>query len=171
MINAIPNPKKSLTIDFSMGNTKKGVERISIVHDKYKLVNRNDIVNQFTFDALEFLSLGVLIDINLSSITEDKTTIDIEIRRKVGTFNQSHEVTSANNHIAKIIELFSIGIAMSDDEINLIIKNKKEKENEGLIEVNGKMVSKNYKTNRIIALLVALGLIIFFVYAFVNRVR
>jgi preprotein translocase subunit SecF len=115
--------------------------------------------------------LGVLIDINLSSITEDKTTIDIEIRRKVGTFNQSHEVTSANNHIAKIIELFSKGIAMSDDEINLIIKNKKEKENEGLIEVNGKMVSKNYKTNRIIALLVALGLIIFFVYAFVNRVR
>ena len=47
MINAIPNPKKSLTIDFSMGNTKKGVERISIIHDKYKLVNRNDIVNQW----------------------------------------------------------------------------------------------------------------------------
>jgi hypothetical protein len=30
MINAIPNPKKSLTIDFSLGNTKKGIERISL---------------------------------------------------------------------------------------------------------------------------------------------
>ncbi len=169
MINAIPNPKKSLTIDYSMGNSKKGTERISIISDKYKLVNRNDIVNQFTFDALEFLSLGVFIDINLSSITENKTTIDIEIRRKVGTFNQAHEVTNANNHITKIIELFSKGITMSDDEINLITVKKKE--NEGLIEVNGKMVSKNYNANRIFTILFVVVLAISFVYAYINRVR
>jgi hypothetical protein len=171
MINAIPNPKKSLTIDYSISSAKKGLERISVLSDKYKLVNRNDIVNQFTFEALEFLSLGVFIDINLSSVSEDKATIDIEVRRKVGTFNQSHEVTNANNHISRIIELFSQGIVMTEEEFSKILEKKKEKENEGLIEVNGKMVSKNYKTNRVIGFLILIAFTSFIVYAWVNRVR
>ena len=41
----------------------------------------------------------------------------IEIRRKVGSFNQSHEITHANNHIQKITKSISELLNKSDDEV------------------------------------------------------
>ena len=69
---AIPNPKKSLTVDFPIEQVKKGVNNLYLIDNKYKLFNSNEIFNQYTFEALEFLSLGVYIDINLSNINENK---------------------------------------------------------------------------------------------------
>ena len=160
MVNAIPNPKKNLTIDFPLERVKIGVERLSQINNKYKFTKGNPIFNQTTFEATEFLSLGVYIDINLSSVSENKTEITIEIRRKIGTFNQSHEVTKANQHLQSIIDLISQGIVMTDSDFTEMQRKLTEKKNAGLIEVNGKMVSKNYKRNRMIYSLV-LGIIIF----------
>ena len=170
MLLAIPNPKKNLTIDFPLERVKIGVERLSHISNKYKFTKSNPVFNQYTFEATEFLSLGVYIDINLSNVSESKTEIIIEIRRQVGTFNQSHEVTKANQHLQSIIDLISQGIAMSDSDFSEIQRKVNEKKNKGLIEVNGKMVSKNYKRNRIIITLI-FGFIIFCIAWLVSGVK
>jgi hypothetical protein len=129
---AIPNPKKNLIIDFPIEQVKHGVSHLHLVNSNYKLTKSNEVFNQYTFEALEFLSLGVYIDINLSSVSEKKTDVSIEIRRKVGTFNQSHEVTNANNHIQSIIEMLSKSILFTDEQIKELQLNFKESKDEKL---------------------------------------
>jgi len=66
MLGAIPNPKKSLVIDFSIDKLKSTVEFIPLLNNKYKLTSKNEVLNTFTFEALEFLSLGIYADISFS---------------------------------------------------------------------------------------------------------
>ena len=114
---AIPNPKKSTQVDFPIDRVKLSVQNISLVNNKYKFTSSNEIFNQYTFEALEFLSLGVFIDINLNSLGENKTEITVEIRRKIGTFNQSYEVTKANEHLVKIFDCIAKLTIKSPEEI------------------------------------------------------
>ena len=79
MIGAIPNPTKKVVIDFSIDQVKTGIKKISQVYKKYKLEKENPMFNQYTFEASEFLSLGVYIDINLTQISETRTEINIEV--------------------------------------------------------------------------------------------
>jgi hypothetical protein len=117
MIGAVPNPKKTLEIDFSIDQIKKTIIFIPLKNTKYKLFQKNEILNQYTFEALEFLSLGVYIDINLSAISDTKSKVDIEVRRKVGAFDKSHEVTAANEHIQKLINAISECLILTDEQI------------------------------------------------------
>jgi hypothetical protein len=59
MIGVIPNPKKTITIDFPLDKVKVSIERIEKLDKKYKFTKSNPIFNQTTFEATEFLSLGV----------------------------------------------------------------------------------------------------------------
>lgn len=134
MIGVIPNPKKSFQIDKSINEIYLAIEHLPLFSQKYKIFKSNKTLNLFTFEATELLSLGVYIDINCSSLTESKTEITIEVRRKVGTFNQSHEVTLANTHIVKITDLIAESVGTDEQERILkaekIVANKKEKEDE-----------------------------------------
>ena len=114
---AIPNPKKSTQVDFPIERVKLSVQNIGLINNKYKFTSSNEIFNQYTFEALEFLSLGVFIDINLNSLGENKTEITVEIRRKIGSFNQSHEVTKANEHLVKIFDCIAKLTMKSPEEI------------------------------------------------------
>jgi len=114
---AIPNPKKSIQVDFSLEKVRNSVKNISLLDSKYKIFSSNEIFNQYTYESYEFLSLGVYIDIHINSITDTKTEIAIEIRRKLGTFNESHEVTNANNHMHKMYDYLSKLMTLSDDGI------------------------------------------------------
>jgi hypothetical protein len=118
MIGSIPNPKKSIVIEKNISNIRDVLPIISIINSKYKKTNFDEILNLYTFEALEFLSLGVFIDINLNSQGETKTEVSVEIRRKVGSFDQSHEVTAANKHIQSVFESISKALQMSELEIN-----------------------------------------------------
>ncbi len=60
--------------------------------------------NQYTLDGSEFLSLGVYIDFNLTSVTDNRTDVAIEVRRKLGAFDNWVEVQNANEHIQKIMD-------------------------------------------------------------------
>jgi len=134
MIGAVPNPKKTLEIDFPIDQIKKTIIFIPSKNKKYKLFQKNDILNQYTFEALEFLSLGVYIDINLSTISDTKSKIDIEVRRKVGAFDQSHEVTAANEHIQKITTALSECLILTNDQITELesqIETTKQAANKG----------------------------------------
>lgn len=117
MLGAISNPKKSLVIDFSIEKLKSTVEFIPLLNSKYKLNSKNEILNSYTFEALEFLSLGIFADISFSRQDESRTEISIEIRRKIGAFDQAHEVSKANDHISVLFELISKCIVLTETEI------------------------------------------------------
>jgi hypothetical protein len=141
MIGAISNPKKTISVDFPLDKVKIGVERIDKLSKQYKFTKSNPIFNQTTFEATELLSFGVYIDINLSSVNENKTEITIEIRRKIGSFDQAHEVTKANQHIENLFETLAKGISYSEAEFtnvqetekNELIDKKKRKQKRRLI--------------------------------------
>jgi hypothetical protein len=107
MIGAIANPTKKVTIDFPISRVKDSVRNISKVYKKYTMEKENPLFNQFTLQASEFLSLGVFIDINLSEQGDNRTEINIEVRRKMGAFDEWIEVQNANNHIQNIIDALS----------------------------------------------------------------
>lgn len=114
---AIPNPKKTTQVDFAIDRVKLSVLNISLENNKYKFTKANEIFNQYTYEAAEFLSLGVFIDINLNKISDEKTEITIEIRRKIGTFDQSFEVTKANEHLIKVFDCIANLTAKTPEEI------------------------------------------------------
>lgn len=65
---AIPNPKKTTQVDFPIDRVKLSVLNINLENKKYKFTKANEIFNQYTYEATEFLSLGVYIDINLKKM-------------------------------------------------------------------------------------------------------
>ncbi len=125
MLGAIPNPKKTLVIDFSIEKIKSTIEFIPLLNSKYKFSSKNEILNSYIFEALEFLSLGIFADISLSKLDDNRTEITIEIRRKIGAFDQAHEVSRANDHIATVFELISKCIVLSESEISELETKKK----------------------------------------------
>lgn len=124
---AIPNPTKSLKVNFSLSETRKAIKNISRLNSKYSKENFNETIENYKFSASETLNLGCFVDINLSEIETNKTGIDITISRKIGSFDKSFEITKANNHIDIIMNLISLSIGKSDNEVNeMIINSNKE---------------------------------------------
>lgn len=128
MIGAIPNPKKSFDIDFSSQDVFEKTKYLSLL-TKYKFSSRNDILKTYRFEATELLSIGIYVDISISSITDAKTKVEIEILRKIGAFDKSHEVSMANDHIVKVSEGISKCITLTSDEIRDLEKGLTEAEN------------------------------------------
>jgi hypothetical protein len=64
MIGVIPNPKKTFQIEKPISEVRQAIEHLTLFTTKYKLFKANPTLNQFTFEASEFLSLGVYIDLN-----------------------------------------------------------------------------------------------------------
>jgi hypothetical protein len=123
MIGAVPNPKKTITIDFPIKKLKETIVFIPLTKEKtFKFTSKNEVFNLYTFETTELLSLGVYIDISLSEVSENKTTIEIEVRRKIGAFDKSFEITNANSHISKIIELISLCVSLTDEKIESLKK-------------------------------------------------
>lgn len=177
MIHAIPNPKKSLSVSYNLDYTKLAIEHLVLFNNKYKLFKTDSILNKCIYDTTEFLSLGVYIDISSVFINENTTQITIEIRRKIGSFDQSHEVTLANNHISNIENLISQSLGMKEGdriqkmkEITDEIENK-EKEHQRKIEENkekDRLEKENepvlYYGKQFFLILATLGLIGGFLY-------
>lgn len=141
---AIPNPKKTIQVDFPLEKVKLGVKNINLINTKYHFETSNEIFNQYTYRASEFLSIGVYIDINLNKLSEDKTEITVEIRRKLGSFNHAHEITYANEHLMSIIDSISKLIIKSSEEI-------KELKNQTNKQSNSKKIAakKNHTKNNL----------------------
>lgn len=114
---AIPNPKKTITVDFPLDKIKESARNISLLHPKYRFYNSNEVFNQYTYEATEFLSWGVYMYINLNSISSNKTEITIEIVRKIGAFDYASEAADANMHIDWLIHYLSQLAVMSSAQI------------------------------------------------------
>jgi len=122
MIGSIPNPKKTFIIPFAISKTFDAIQIITKLNKKYKLTKSNVAFNSATLEASELLSLGVYIDFNLTEISEMKTEVNIEVKRKLGSFDESHEVTYANEHISTLTDELSNALTKSDQEIESIKK-------------------------------------------------
>lgn len=117
MIGAIANPTKKVTIEFPISQVKDGVLNIPKVYKKYRLEKQNPMFNQYTLEASEFLSLGVYIDINLTSVGDNRTEVNIEVRRKLGAFDNWVEVQNANEHIQKLIDGLSKALQSPNGQV------------------------------------------------------
>jgi len=120
MNNAIPNPKKSFQLDFPQDKIFKSLDNIPTLNRKYTIVNKDEILKIMRLDSLEFLSLGVYVDITLSSISDERTNVDIEVLRKIGAFDQSFEVQKANQHIQTVASLISQSLTLTPDQLDSI---------------------------------------------------
>ncbi len=120
MIGTIPNLKKTFTIPFNISKTYDAIQTISKLNKKYKLTKSNLAFKSCTLEASEFLSLGVYIDFNLTEVSEIKTEVNIEVRRKLGSFDESQEVTYANEHISILTDELSNALTKSNQEIESI---------------------------------------------------
>ena len=103
MIGAIPNPRKTITIDFPIEQVKVAARNIDKVMQFCHFREENDMFNSYKFSRSEFLSLGAFININLSSVSNTKTQVDVEISRQLGAFDEWVEVQKANKHIEETI--------------------------------------------------------------------
>ena len=111
----VSNPKKTVVVSFSLDKVlatyKRLIEGMSVnntaIGVNYKIDTQDDILKQLTISATEMLSMGVYIDINLEEISSDKTGITVEVRRKIGSFDQSVEVQLANQHINNVLKTIS----------------------------------------------------------------
>ncbi len=184
MIGIIPNPKKTFQIEKKLEDVQSAIEDIVLFDTKYTLLKTNPILNLLTFEATEFLSLGVFIDITCFTVNESRTEITIEIKRKVGTFNQSHEVTQANQHITKITDLISESISTDKDirkemfeNIEIQKQNKIDADKQRIesIREKGRIEKLNnpilYYTKQSLIILFSIGLIIGVVYVVIKVLK
>lgn len=138
-VQALPNPKKQMTVDFSLSQITEAVKAIPLLKKTYIFSKANEMFNQYTFEAYEFLSLGVYIDIHLNSIAENKTVIEIEIRRKVGTFDFADEITKANRYLDDLFMLIAEGVRLGKFGIeNLQYQNITKNSNKNYDEYSDK---------------------------------
>jgi len=103
MIGAIPNPRKTITIDFPISQVKVAARNIDKVMQFCHFREENDMFNSYKFSRSEFLSMGAFININLSSVSNTKTQVDVEISRQMGAFDEWVEVQKANKHVEEAI--------------------------------------------------------------------
>jgi hypothetical protein len=118
MIGAIPNPTKSITIDFPIERVKNSVKNIDKRMQFCHFREGNDMFNYYKFSRNEFLSMGVFINVNLTSISNTRTQINIEITRKMGAFDEWVEVTKANKHMEETINSIANNIQYGIPVVN-----------------------------------------------------
>ena len=107
MFGAIPNPKKTVTVDLPIEEIKVAARNIDKVMSFCHFREENEMFNSFKFSRTEFLSLGAFININLTSINSKKTQVDIEISRQLGAFDEWVEIQKANKHIEEAFNAIS----------------------------------------------------------------
>ncbi len=116
MIGAIPNPKKSFDIDFNSKEVFEKIEYLPLI-TKFKFTSKNEVLKTYRFESFEFLSFGVYIDVSISSISERRSKVEIEILRKIGAFDKSYEVSEAGRHIVEISEGISKCIVLTAEQV------------------------------------------------------
>ena len=162
---SIPNPKKTITIEFPIDQVMKSIPKISAASDtKYSVSEINAIFNQVTLECVEFLSLGVFIDFNLVKKSDTSTEVTIEIRRKIGSFNTDVEIQNANYHFTDLVNHLSSVIVLSDYDFNTkysdVLANIANKSNE---EAKPWFAKKNLATLYIILGIVTIPFLIGFI--------
>lgn len=134
MLNSIPNPTKSFSVNFSHNDVKQAMSNLSTYLGMadapgYQVDHFDEMIGELRLRKTEFLSLGVVIVIHANMVNETTTNISIEVQRAIGTFDQRHEVTYANEHMNLVTQALSSLLQNPSMDVNhnsfLLIKNRK----------------------------------------------
>lgn len=114
MIGAIPNPTRSITLNYSVDHVTEVLNELPEVHktmriEGYTLQEKNPTIMQWKFQKTEFLSLGSLIIIHLEEVGE-RTKMSVEVTRVIGAFDSWVEVQNANRHLDVIYKSVAFGL-------------------------------------------------------------
>jgi len=104
---AVTINQKEVIVDFNINDVKNAILKLPKMLDNCKVINQNDIFKKYDLQFTSFMSLGNKLSVTLVELSENRTKIVVDTTRMVGTFNESHEVTSANNDYTKMIEALS----------------------------------------------------------------
>lgn len=136
MLNSIPNPTKSFSVNNSQSDVKQAMSNLSTYLGMadtpgYQVDHFDEAIGELRLRKTEFLSLGVVVVINANFVNETTTNISIEVQRAFGSFDQMHEVTLANNHINLMTQTLSSLLQNPSMDVNhnsfLILKKRNEK--------------------------------------------
>ena len=108
----IANPHKTITLQFDLLTLKSVLPKLSLylsenIESDYHQTHYDELIGELHISKTEALSLGVIIVVNLSYKEEKITEVNIEVQRKLGSFNNGAEVTHANVHINNVVRAIS----------------------------------------------------------------
>ena len=125
MIGAIPNPTRSITLNYPVNEVADVLNDLALIHSHmnisgYEIKEKDSILNQWKISKGEFLSLGAIILVQLEELGE-KTKVNIEVTRALGAYDNWVEVNNANKHLDVILKSISFGLnPPSQEEISKI---------------------------------------------------
>ena len=102
----IQNPEKSFTVDASVEQIKKIINRVPEFAKGGKLISSDDFICQYEFE-FSTLKVGNVITVSLNSVDDNKTEIKLEARRILGAFNNQREVMEADLDFKNITKALS----------------------------------------------------------------
>ena len=141
-VHAIPNPTKTLTVNFSLETVQEAVKNLNLTTKGFRKTEEDDIMNLYQFHILELLSTGAFVDVTLEEVSKTKTKIQIEVKRALGTFDEWYEVSKAKTHIENLIKGISTILSKGIDNVAKEVSIKQKEQ-----QLKG---DKNKKINKII---------------------
>lgn len=156
MIGAISNPKKTFDIDFDSKEVFEKTQYLPLI-TKFKFTSKNEVLKTYRFESFEFLSFGVYVDVSISSISEGRSKVEIEILRKIGAFDKSYEVSEAGRHIVEISEAISKCIVLNVEQIENLQKRIAEAQN---VQANKKWYEDGWLVLALLSFLPPVGIIL-----------
>jgi hypothetical protein len=120
MNTAIPNPSKTITLNYSAETIKEVVKNLHLYlksngKDGYTKESEDEILSRYKFAKGEFLSLGSYINIMIDG-DETKSTVTIDITRKMGAYDDWVEVSNANRQMSEVLDAISYGLNPNTDK-------------------------------------------------------
>lgn len=115
----IANPVKSIILKQSIEDLNQIMPRLANYLAENIAVGYNQeafdsVINELQISKSEDLSVGVIIVVNLNYKEENITEVNIEVQRKIGSFNRGIEVTNANIHLNNVVKALSFLIQNPD---------------------------------------------------------
>jgi len=131
---AIPNPTKTIQVNFPYHLVQHAVDNLLDTMKKYRMEGyifhtKDDVLNTYIFRKGEILSFGVEIHINLNSVGE-QTAVNVEIQRVIGAFDRPHEIGLANQYLKEVFQAISFALSPPSEEVqNQVVQFNETKNN------------------------------------------
>lgn len=112
MSNVLPNPKKEVTTNNSISKVAEIIKLLPKHVSSAKLIHENPTMGFYQFEATGngLFSTGMYIEISLHEITENKTRLVLEGRRKIGWIDVSTEYSETINYMNGTISMIGKGL-------------------------------------------------------------
>ena len=110
MMGGIPNPRKTLKVNFSLVEVEKALSTIARHVPNCEFTSHDSIMNTFEYKFSEFLSVGSRMTVDLQEIGA-QTILEVEQIRVLGAYDDWVEVSRANRQIKDFSTALSLSLA------------------------------------------------------------